>query len=97
MSKKFGIKVVLFGDEIPPFFDVSEEDIDSAISKVETLIKQEFPNAAVEVVYDEDPSGVWSGVEVFESSAIDTDFELEIEESVNRIKQEFLSSQEQAG
>jgi hypothetical protein len=80
VSKKIGIKVTLFNDQIPPFENVTEEDISQAIVTVEERVRQAYPDAKIEVEFVDEESGIWHGVEVFESSAIDTDLELEVED-----------------
>jgi hypothetical protein len=96
VSKKIGIKVTLFNDQIPPFENVTEEDISQAIVTVEERVRQAYPDAKIEVEFVDEESGIWHGVEVFESSAIDTDLELEVEDDVRAIKEEFLASYTQA-
>ena len=65
MSKKIGIKVALFNDQIPPFENVSEEDISQALGTMEEMVREAYPDAKIEVEYIDEESGMWHGVEVF--------------------------------
>ncbi len=96
MSKKIGIKVALFNDQIPPFENITEEDISQALINLEDQVRKAYPDAKIEVEFIDEASGIWHGVEVFESSAIDTDLELEVEDVIKALKEEFLSSYTQA-